>query len=167
MRNYRTAEARNAQPSPALAALLDDAAAAADAERAERMAGIIRIERGPAAFRVTFPKLGAAERGTDAARAAWDEARRPMADVKAIPGRRFDSMQAAWIVPIEQADTIALLADEYAAQIEDVALAAGLDAESAARIAELERQLAVLEAERDAAVALADEYARALEGRAA
>ena len=167
MRDYRKGEARYAQPSPAVAALLGDAEATADAERAARYAGVVRIERGPAAFRVTFPKLGAAERGTDAARAAWDEARRPMADVKSIPGRRFDSLQAAWIVPLDQAATIEILADEYAAHIEDVALAAGLDADAAARIADLERQLSILEAERDAAVRLAGEYAAALEGQAA
>lgn len=166
MRDYARAEARN-HPSAGAQALLDKAAANADAERAERLAGIVRIERGPAAFRVTFPKLADTAKGSPEAKAAWDQARRPMADVKAIPGRRFDSMQAAWIVPLSESARIEGLALDYCAEIEELALAAGYDAQAAARIAELERQLATVEAERDAAVALADEYAAQLEGRAA
>lgn len=159
MRNYRRAEASQRERESDAP---DDALAA---ERAERLAGIVKIERGPAAFRVTFPRLSDPDPAVR--KLAFQDARAPMADVKAIMGRRYDSVQAAWIVPLDQAASVELLADEYAAHIEDVALAAGLDAEYAARIADLERQLAVAEAARDAAVALADEYARALEGMAA
>lgn len=160
MKDYGTAERRSRAIEDAL---YGDPNAAAAAERAERVAGTVRIERGPAAFRVTFPMLATAERGTPAAKTAWDDARAPMADVKAIIGRRFDKMSAAWIVPLDAADSIACLAEEYAAQIEDVAPAAGLDTDAADRITELERKLSVVTAERDAAIRLADEYAAALE----
>lgn len=122
MRDYATAERQHRGPSPALAAHAD---AAEQAERAERYAGVLKIERGPAAFRVTFPQIAATEKGTPEARAAWDAARRPMADVKAIEGRRFDAMQAAWIVPASRADAIECLALDYGATIEELATAAG------------------------------------------
>lgn len=140
MKDYAATERRHrmAEDAPN-----DDALAA---EQAERWAGVIRIERGPAAYRVTFPKLTAAERGTPEAKAAWHEARRPMADVKAIMGRKFDGVQGAWIVPLDQRASIEALALDYAASIEELAIAAGYPAEAAARIAELERQLAEVEA---------------------
>lgn len=114
---------------------------AIQAEQADKYAGVVRIERGPAAYRVTFPQLTSAERGTDAARAAWDLARRPMADVKAMMGRKYDSVQAAWIVPLDQSASIECLALDYSATIEQAA-----DDIAAARIAELEYQLAELTA---------------------
>lgn len=136
MRDYAAAERRHrmAEDAPNVDALA--------AEQAERYAGVVRIERGPAAFRITFPQLSGAERGTPAAGAAWDTARRPMADVKAIPGRKYDSVQAAWVVPLDQAASVELLSVDYSAPIESVAV----DDASAARIAELEAQLAELQA---------------------
>lgn len=142
-------------------ALYGDVGAAAKAEQAERYAGVVKIERGPAAFRITFPMLSAHERGSDEARAAWDLAKRPMADVKAIRGRTFSKLDAAWLVPISEAPSVELLADEYGAAIEAVADA------NAERVAELERQVAILTAERDAALRLADDYAAMLDGQAA
>ncbi len=158
MRDYAAAERRHrmAEEAPNTDALA--------AERSERWAGVIRIERGPAAFRITFPKLTAAERGTPEARAAWHEARRPMADVKAIIGRRFDAVQGAWIVPLDMAQSVECLALDYGATIEEAA--ADIPAELAARVAELERRVATLTAERDAALKLADEYAAMLDGQA-
>ncbi len=137
MRDYAAAERRRNNGA-------GDSDAVAQ-ERAERMAGVIRIERGPAAFRVTFPKLATVERGTDEARAAWHEARRPMADVKAIIGRKWDAVQGAWIIPLDMAASVECLALDYGADIEELAVAAGYPADAAARIAELERQLAELE----------------------
>lgn len=147
MRDYAAAERRHRQAEDAPNT---DALAA---EQAERWADVIRIERGPAAFRVTFPKLSAAEKGSEASRAAWHEARRPMADVKAIMGRKYDAVQAAWIVPLDQRASIEALALDYSAEIHDLAVAAGYPAEAVARIAELERQLAEVEAELEAAYA--------------
>lgn len=138
-------------------ALYGDPGAAAKVEQAERYAGVLRIERGPAAFRITFPMLSAHERGTDEARAAWDAAKRPMADVKALPNRKWDAVQAAWIVPLDAADEVAILAEEYGATIEQAT------DDSAARIAELERELQAARDERDAALRLADEYVAMLE----
>ena len=80
-----------------------------------------------------------------------------MADVKAIPGRTFSKLDAAWIVPNTEAAAVELLAEEYGATIDE--LASDADAE----IAELKRQVASLTAERDAALRLADEYAALLE----
>lgn len=138
-------------------ALYGDLGAAAKAEQAERYAGVLRIERGPAAFRITFPQLSAHERGTAEAKAAWDAAKRPMADVKAIPGRTFSKVEAAWLIPIAEAASVELLAEDYGARIEAIADA------NAERVAELERQVAILTDERDAALRLADEYAAELE----
>lgn len=140
------------------------ATAAADAERRERVAGIVRIERGPAAFRVTFPKIASTERGTPEARQAWDEARRPMADVKAIIGRKWDAVQGAWIVPLDMAASVEGLALDYGATIEEAT--ADVPAELTARIAELEAALRRAHDERDAALRLADEYAAMLDGQA-
>lgn len=141
MRDYRRAEAQY-HPSAAVQALCASGAEAAHVERDARLAGIVRIERGPAAYRITFPKLSAAERGTPAAKQAWEEARRPMSDTKSIAGRRFDAMASAWIVPLSQSAAIEGLALNYATSIEDAAI----DSPAAARIVELERQLAELEA---------------------
>jgi len=161
MRDYAAAE-RRADDARAILAGGTDAALAA--ERAERYAGVVKIERGPAAFRVTFPQLSAHAKGTPEARAAWDTAKPAMADVKAIIGRKWDAVQGAWIVPLDMAQSVECLALDYGATIEDAA--ADVPAELAARIAELEHRVAVLTDERDAALRLADEYAAMLDSQA-
>lgn len=161
MRDYAAAE-RRADDARAILAGGTDAAVAA--ERAERYAGVVKIERGPAAFRVTFPQLSAHAKGTPEARAAWENARQPMADVKAIMGRKWDAVQGAWIVPLDMAQSVECLALDYGAMIEEAT--ADIPAELAARIAELEHRVAVLTDERDAALRLADEYAAMLDGQA-
>jgi hypothetical protein len=146
MKDYRRTEARQRLAD----ALSGDLDAAVRAERIERYAGLLRVERGSAAYRISFPHFK--ERYADC---------RPMlAAVKAIPGRRFDSLSATWSIPSDQREAVELLADEYGATIED---ADSTDD----RIAELQHKLAVAIAERDAAVALADEYAAQLESVAA
>lgn len=141
MRDYARKE-RNARLAEALSG---DLSQAEQAERRERFAGIVRIERGPAAYRVTFPRLSVVEKGTPEAREAWDQARLPMQDVKSIPGRKWDAVQGAWIIPLSEAGSVEYLASEYGAEIEELALAAGFSAEAAARIRELEEQLAIRE----------------------
>jgi hypothetical protein len=160
MKDYRAAESRYAAPSAAVAALLAKGEAMADQERAERYAGLLKIERGPAAFRITLPRLGDPDHATR--RAAFRECRPILADVKAILGRRWDSVQAAWIVPLDQVSSVEILARDYGAEIEPAALDTGTDS----RIADLERQVATLAAERDAAVALSDQYAAMLDRQA-
>jgi len=157
MRDYAAAERRAEDVRKALYGQPD---AAVRAERAERYAGVVKIERGPAAFRVTFPQLTAHAKGTPEARTAWDTAKPAMADVKAIIGRKWDAVQGAWIVPLDMAQSVECLALDYGATIED---AAAVPAELAARIAELEAALRRAHDERDAALRLADEYAALLE----
>jgi len=164
MKDYAAAERRADDARAILAGGTD---AALTAERAERYAGAVRIERGPAAFRVTFPMLTAHAKGTPEAKAAWENAKRPMQDVKAIIGRKWDPVQGAWIVPLDMAQSVECLALDYGATIED---AAAVPAELAARIAELEAALRRAHDdwrracdERDAALRLADEYAALLE----
>lgn len=165
MRDYASAERR---ADDVRDALYGDHSAAVRAERAERYAGVVRIERGPAAFRVTFPQLAEHERGSAEAKAAWGRAKVPMADVKAIPGRTFSKLDAAWLVPVSEAAAVDILATEYGATIESI-----VPDDAAARIAELEAALRRANAdwqracaERDAAIALADEYAEALDRQA-
>ena len=161
MKDYAAAERRADDARAILAGGTD---AAVTAERAERYAGAVRIERGPAAFRVTFPQLSAHAKGTPEARAAWDTAKPAIADVKAIMGRKWDAVQGAWIVPLDMAQSIECLALDYGATIEDVT--PDIPAEFAARIAELEQRIVALTDERDAALRLADEYAAMLDGQA-
>lgn len=128
MRDAAAIERRNRQLEHVLhgdLAELDREAAA------ERYAGLLRIERGPAAFRLTFP----------AAKDRWAECRPIMEAVKAIPGRRYDPFTKAWSIPADRAESVQALASQYAAEIEELALAAGFDAEAAARIAQLEAEL--------------------------
>ena len=160
MKDYAAAERRADDARAILAGGTD---AAVSAERAERYAGVVKIERGPAAFRVTFPQLAAHERGSAEAKAAWDTARQPMADVKAIMGRKWDAVQGAWIVPLDMVQSVECLALDYGATIEELAIAAGYPADAAARIAELEAALRRVEVERDTAERLANAYAEALE----
>ena len=150
MRDYAAAERRADDVREALYGQPDQAVRA---ERAERYAGVVKIERGVAAFRVTFPQLAAHERGSVEAKAAWELAKAPMQDVKAIAGRTFSKLDAAWIVPATEGAAVELLAEEYGATIDELASGDG------AEIAELRRQVAALTAERDAALRLADEYA--------
>lgn len=142
MKDYAKAERRARDLEVTLHGRNDEAM---KAERSAEYAGVVRIERGPAAYRITFPMLSTVERGTDESRAAWRWAERPMADVKAIPGRRFDKLSAAWIVPVEQSDLVELLADQYGATIEDAA------DERDRIIAELRAQVAELTAELETA----------------
>lgn len=141
MRDYAKAERRADSVREALYGRPNEQVRA---ERAERYAGVMRIERGPAAFRVTFPQLSAHERGSVEAKAAWDMAREPMAEVKAIPGRTFDKMSAAWMVPNSERVAVEVMAEQYGATIEDA---------TDPRIAELERQVAELQAELEIAYA--------------
>lgn len=118
---------------------------ALSAERAARYAALLRVERGPAAFRVTFPELSDPDDATR--RAAFREARPLMAEVKSVPGRRYDAVQKAWIIPLEAEQTVELLAEQYGVTVE-----AAADDAAARRIAELEQQVAELEAELEAAM---------------
>lgn len=154
MKDYAKAERR---ADAVREALFGKPSEAVKAEKAERYAECVRIEKGAAAYKITFPMLSTFERGSAEAKAAWDLARQPMADVKAIPGRTFDKLSAAWLVPASEAASVELLAEDYGASIEDAA------DDSAALIAELREQVASLTAERDAALRLADEYAAELE----
>lgn len=138
MKNYAKAEARADAVRDALFSKADEAVTD---ERRERYAGAVRIERGPGAFRITFPQLAEHERGSAQAKAAWDRAKAPMADVKAIMGRTFSKVEAAWIVPIDQATSVEILAEEYGATIETAT------DERDRIIAELERQIEELTAE--------------------
>lgn len=116
------------------------------AEQAARYAGLLKIERGAGAFRVTFPTLSDPD---DAIRrAAFREARPILDQVKSIMGRKYDALNKSWIVPLDQASSIEILALDYGATIEDAA-----DDAAAARIAELERQLADLQAAYEDALA--------------
>jgi len=162
MKDYAAAERRADEARGILAGGTD---AAVTAERAEKYAGVVRIERGPAAFRVTFPQLTAHAKGSPEARAAWDTAKPAMADVKAIMGRKWDAVQGAWIVPLDMAQSVECLALDYGATIEDAT--PDIPAELAARIAELELALVAARDERDAALRLADDYAAMLDGQAA
>lgn len=136
MRNYRRSEARararEDRPISIAQALHGDPTGEA-AERAARYAGLLSIARGPVGFSITIQ-----------AKDRWDDARPIIADVKAIEGRRYDPAQRVWFVPIEQGALVEILAEQYGAEIADVA---PVDAVSVARLREMERYIAALEAE--------------------
>lgn len=128
MRNYALrarAERLRAEAAPRMAELERQSAL-------EQVAGLVRIERGAAAFRVTFPH----------AQDRWRDTRPIIAEIKSIMGRRYDPFGKAWSVPVEAAGTIEALAAQYGAEIEELAVAAGFEPDAAARIAALEAELA-------------------------
>ena len=128
MRNYAArerAERLRAEAAPRMRELERQSAL-------EQSAGLVRIERGAAAFRVTFPH--AADR--------WRDTKPLIAEVKSIPGRKYDPFGKSWTVPVEAAGTIEALAEQYGATIEALAVEAGFSPDAAARIAALEAELA-------------------------
>jgi hypothetical protein len=146
MRDYAKAERRSR-----LAESLDSLDAAAKAEQSEKVAAILRIEKHPNAYAISFP--GFDPKNQD----VW----RIMREVKALTGRRFDSINKVWSVPLSSSTEVEALAATYGLDILTIS------DDPQARIAELERALAVVTAERDAAIALSDEYAAMLDSREA
>lgn len=144
MKDYASAENRQRDLERALFAPVGELE---KAERAERYAGIVKIERSDR-FTITFPDIDFRNPDT----------KRLLAEVKSLPDRRFDPITKAWGVPLASAEYVEILCESYGLTVEQVA---GRD------VAELQRQVERLTAELAAAVRLADEYAALLDRTAA
>jgi hypothetical protein len=129
------------------------------ARNAERFGGLVIIEREPdGVARVCFPGASSEDKSRRS------DAFRLIQEIKSIEGRRYDPIRKVWMIPAESFPQVEGFAAGYGVEI--VATTAGYPADAATRISELERHLATLTAERDAAVALSDQYAAMLDSQA-